>query len=62
MTVEGQRTKDLQGKDFSAFPVRTRSVVYGTKGIVSTTSPLATEVGLRILRSGGNAAVRRWRP
>ncbi|KIY66186.1 gamma-glutamyltranspeptidase [Cylindrobasidium torrendii FP15055 ss-10] len=33
-----------------------RSVVYGTKGIVSSTQPLATEAGLEILRKGGNAA------
>ncbi|KAJ3721524.1 gamma-glutamyltranspeptidase [Lentinula raphanica] len=33
-----------------------RSVVYGTKGIVSSSQPLATEAGLEILRRGGNAA------
>ncbi|ESK97965.1 lincomycin-condensing protein lmba [Moniliophthora roreri MCA 2997] len=33
-----------------------RSVVYGTKGIVSSSQPLATEAGLEILRKGGNAA------
>ncbi|KAK7468773.1 hypothetical protein VKT23_003274 [Stygiomarasmius scandens] len=37
------------------FPSR-RSVVYGTKGIVSASQPLATEAGLEILRKGGNAA------
>ncbi|KAF9076162.1 gamma-glutamyltranspeptidase [Rhodocollybia butyracea] len=37
------------------FPSR-RSVVYGTKGIVSSSQPLATEAGLEILRKGGNAA------
>lgn len=42
---------------FVKFPSR-RSVVHSTKGIVSTTSPLATEAGLQILRDGGNAAVR----
>lgn len=36
------------------FPSR-RSVVYGTKGIVSSSQPLATEAGLEILRKGGNA-------
>lgn len=36
------------------FPSR-RSVVYGTKGIVSASQPLATEAGLEILRKGGNA-------
>ncbi|THV07664.1 gamma-glutamyltranspeptidase [Dendrothele bispora CBS 962.96] len=33
-----------------------RSVVYGTKGVVSASQPLATEAGLEILRKGGNAA------
>ncbi|KZV75492.1 gamma-glutamyltranspeptidase [Peniophora sp. CONT] len=37
------------------FPSR-RSVVYGTKGIVSASQPLAVEAGLEILRKGGNAA------
>ncbi|KAF9015493.1 nucleophile aminohydrolase [Cyathus striatus] len=37
------------------FPSR-RSVVYGTKGIVSSSQSLATEAGLEILRKGGNAA------
>jgi len=32
-----------------------RSVVYGTKGVVSSSQPLATEAGLEILRKGGNA-------
>lgn len=41
---------------FIRFPSR-RSVVHGTKGIVSTSSPLATEAGLEILRERGNAAV-----
>ncbi|EIN14105.1 gamma-glutamyltranspeptidase [Punctularia strigosozonata HHB-11173 SS5] len=37
------------------FPSR-RSIVYGTKGVVSSSQPLATEAGLEILRKGGNAA------
>ncbi|KAI0778485.1 gamma-glutamyltranspeptidase [Trametes elegans] len=37
------------------FPSR-RSVVYGTKGVVSASQPLAVEAGLEILRKGGNAA------
>ncbi|KAF5384853.1 hypothetical protein D9615_001503 [Tricholomella constricta] len=37
------------------FPSR-RSVVYGTKGMVACSQPLAAEAGLEILRKGGNAA------
>ncbi|KAG9017411.1 hypothetical protein FRB93_007526 [Tulasnella sp. JGI-2019a] len=33
-----------------------RSVVYGTKGVVACSQPLAAEAGLEILRKGGNAA------
>ncbi|THH33538.1 hypothetical protein EUX98_g639 [Antrodiella citrinella] len=40
---------------FQRYPSR-RSVVYGTKGIVSCSQPLAAEAGLEILRKGGNAA------
>ncbi|KAF2812068.1 acylase ACY 1 [Mytilinidion resinicola] len=40
---------------FVTFPSR-RSVVHSTKGIVSSTQPLATQAGLEILRKGGNAA------
>lgn len=36
------------------FPSR-RSQVYGTKGVVASSQPLATEAGLEILRKGGNA-------
>lgn len=32
-----------------------RSQVYGTKGVVASSQPLATEAGLEILRKGGNA-------
>jgi hypothetical protein len=39
---------------FQPFASR-RSVVYGTKGMVSSSQPLATEAGLEILRKGGNA-------
>lgn len=34
-----------------------RSVVHSTKGIVSSTQPLASNCGLRILQQGGNCAV-----
>ncbi|TBU63637.1 gamma-glutamyltranspeptidase [Dichomitus squalens] len=40
---------------FQRFPSR-RSVVYGAKGIVAASQPLAVEAGLEILRKGGNAA------
>ncbi|KAM5530697.1 hypothetical protein V8D89_015621 [Ganoderma adspersum] len=40
---------------FQPFPSR-RSVVYGAKGIVAASQPLAVEAGLEILRKGGNAA------
>ncbi|KAI0348402.1 gamma-glutamyltranspeptidase [Trametopsis cervina] len=40
---------------FERFPSR-RSVVFGTKGVVSASQPLAVEAGLEILRKGGNAA------
>lgn len=43
---------------FSAFPSR-RSVVHSTGGMVASTQPLASEAGQRILKQGGNAAVRR---
>ncbi|KAF8607849.1 gamma-glutamyltranspeptidase [Ceratobasidium sp. AG-I] len=33
-----------------------RSTVYGRKGVVSCTQPLAAEAGLEVLRKGGNAA------
>ncbi|KAG8947659.1 hypothetical protein FRC04_010593 [Tulasnella sp. 424] len=41
--------------NFQVFPSR-RSVVYGTKGVVACSQPLAAEAGLEILRKGGNAA------
>lgn len=39
---------------FDRFSSR-RSVVFGRKGIVSASQPLAVEAGLEILRKGGNA-------
>ncbi|KAL1310648.1 hypothetical protein AAFC00_000916 [Neodothiora populina] len=41
--------------EFVAFPSR-RSVVHSTKGIVSSTQPLATNCGIRVLQQGGNCA------
>ncbi|KAG8901236.1 hypothetical protein FRB99_005462 [Tulasnella sp. 403] len=49
------KPKNATGAVFSAFPSR-RSVVYGTKGMVACSQPLAAEAGLEILRKGGNAA------
>ncbi|KAI5898414.1 gamma-glutamyltranspeptidase [Schizophyllum commune H4-8] len=46
---------DSPSEQLYAFSGR-RSVVYGTKGVVASSQPLATEVGLEILRKGGNAA------
>ncbi|BGO91449.1 hypothetical protein NBRC10512_003109 [Rhodotorula toruloides] len=40
---------------FAPFNSR-RSVVYGAKGMVACSQPLAAEAGLEILRKGGNAA------
>lgn len=40
---------------FASHPSR-RSTVYGTKGIVASSQPLATQAGLEILALGGNAA------
>ncbi|KAI5122574.1 hypothetical protein M0805_004791 [Coniferiporia weirii] len=46
---------DLPELVLQRFPSR-RSQVYGTKGVVASSQPLATEAGLEILRKGGNAA------
>ena len=40
--------------DLDRFTSR-RSTVYGQRGVVATSQPLATEAGINILRSGGNA-------
>ena len=42
--------------EFISFPSR-RSVVHSTKGIVSSSQPLASNCGLRVLQQGGNCAV-----
>ena len=39
---------------FERFASR-RSGVFGTKGVVAASQPLAVEAGLEILRAGGNA-------
>ena len=39
-----------------------RSVVHSTEGIVSCSQPLAARAGLKILDTGGNAAVRATYP
>lgn len=41
---------------FGGFPSR-RSTVYSTQGVLSSTSPLASQVGIQMLHQGGNAAV-----
>lgn len=40
----------ITGKDFA-----TRSVVLGQNGMVATSHPLATQIGLDVLKNGGNA-------
>jgi gamma-glutamyltranspeptidase/glutathione hydrolase len=41
---------------FQQFPSR-RSTVYGKKGVVACTQPLAAQAGLDMLRKGGNAGM-----
>ena len=40
----------ITGKSFA-----TRSVVLGQNGMVATSHPLATQIGLDVLKKGGNA-------
>lgn len=49
-----QRRNDQMATDFS-FNSR-RSNVFATRGMVATSQPLAAQVGLEVLRLGGNAA------
>ncbi|KAF4306858.1 Gamma-glutamyltranspeptidase [Botryosphaeria dothidea] len=55
MPLNPQAIYPATDPDFIQFPSR-RSTVHSTKGIVSSTQPLATQAGVRILRQGGNAA------
>ena len=52
-TIIGDTSKAV----FQRFPSR-RSVVFGTKGVVASPQPLATQVGLEIFGKGGNAGVQ----
>ncbi|KAL1614642.1 hypothetical protein SLS54_009612 [Diplodia seriata] len=55
MPLNPQAIYPATDPDFIQFPSR-RSTVHSTKGIVSSTQPLATQAGIRILRQGGNCA------
>jgi gamma-glutamyltranspeptidase / glutathione hydrolase len=54
-TLNLENLPSEEDKNFVPFPSR-RSVVHATKGIISSTQPLANEAGYRILAKGGNAA------
>jgi gamma-glutamyltranspeptidase / glutathione hydrolase len=53
LNLENLHSED--DRDFIPFPSR-RSVVHSTKGIISSTQPLANDAGYKILAQGGNAA------
>ncbi|KAB2570349.1 putative gamma-glutamyltransferase YwrD [Lasiodiplodia theobromae] len=55
MPLNPQAIYPATDPEFIQFPSR-RSTVHSTKGIVSSTQPLATQAGIRILRQGGNCA------
>jgi len=55
MPLHASAIQPARDPDFSSYPSR-RSVVHSTKGIVSSTQPLASQCGLEILRKGGNCA------
>ncbi len=50
-TIASARTQDR----VTGAPFATRSVVMGQNGMVATSHPLATQIGLDILKNGGNA-------
>lgn len=61
MPLNSQAVYARSQADLVPFTSR-RSTVHSTKGIVSCTQPLAAAAGQRILKEGGNAAVRRINP
>jgi len=56
MPINASHVFSAVDPEFTKFPSR-RSVVHSTKGIVSSTQPLASQAGIKILTQGGNAAV-----
>jgi len=54
-TLNLENLPSEEDRNFIPFPSR-RSVVHSTKGIISSTQPLANEAGYKILAKGGNAA------
>ena len=50
LSMAGQGFDRITGEPFAS-----RSEVIGTNGMVATSHPLATQIGLDILKSGGNA-------
>ena len=55
MAAAPQDVYPEESNQFCRFPSR-RSVVHSTRGIVSSSQPLASRAGVRILERGGNAA------
>ena len=54
MSINLERAGGTLNPDFQTFSSR-RSVVHSTKGIISSTQPLANEAGYKVLAQGGNA-------
>ncbi|NDH50132.1 MAG: gamma-glutamyltransferase, partial [Proteobacteria bacterium] len=50
LSMTGQGFDRITGEPFAS-----RSEVIGTNGMVASSHPLATQIGLDILKSGGNA-------